>query len=107
MADETKPSTGPASELKFEIVEPEGGTRHIYVNFWHISWTGMDISLACYQVLQPNREVEGADVPNTLVENAIVTFSWPVAKTLHKFLTDLITRYEKANGEIKTSFPPI
>jgi Protein of unknown function (DUF3467) len=109
MSDNPNQTTPPKqlSPKDFRIVEPRDGTAHVYANFSYLSWTGIDISVHLYELVQPNREVTGQEVQNTLLERAIVTFGWSAAKVFHKMLGEIIARYEKENGEIKTVFPPI
>jgi hypothetical protein len=96
-----------AAQPKFEIARPEDGTPHIYANVSFLTWTGMDISVKLYELVQPNREIEGQDLPNALMERAVVTFPWVAAKNFQRLLNDVIARYEKVNGEIKTEFKAI
>jgi hypothetical protein len=109
MPDDTKqPTPQPATQFKFEIVEPKDGPARIYANVSHLTWTGMDITVQLYELIQPNREIESEKgAPNELQHAASVTFTWNAAKTFNKMLAEVLDRYEKANGPIKTEFQAI
>jgi Protein of unknown function (DUF3467) len=98
----------PVAAGAFKIVEPPEGASQVYANVSHLTWTGMDITVQLYQLDQPNRELpELVNAPTTLVHEANVTFTWAAAKTFHKMLGDVLQRYEKVYGPIKTEFQQI
>ena len=104
MPDETQKPAQPT----FEISEPEKGLVRVYANVSHLTWTGMDLTVQLYELVQPNRDLPGhANKPNELLHTASVTLTWPVAKTFHKLLGGVLERYEKAYGPINTEFRSI
>jgi len=81
-------------------IKPEKGTVQMYSNFTNASWTLTDISIAIGRIIpkfNPIDHAQGMEVE----EQAAVTMSWASAKGLRDMLTNLVTAYEKANGEIK------
>lgn len=107
MSDEIK-QPQPVQSPQFKVTEPDEGIAHIYANVSHLTWTGMDLTVQLYHLLQPNRDIPlEKDSPNNLMQTASVTFTWAAAKTFHKLLSEVLERYEKANGPIKIDFGPI
>ena len=98
MADEAKPTQVTLPNLK--VVKREGGACNIYANYVHLAWTGFDVAIRFYRYVQPITEIQ-PDVPHILEEQGSVTLAWAEAKALQKVLNEALTRYEKANGEIK------
>ena len=106
MPDEPK-QDGPKLP-NFELLVPPEGAPNIYANLSHLSWSGMDITVKLYQLVQRNRDIPGEiDKPNQVLQVAAVTFSWASAKAFHNVLTDVLQRYEKVYGPITTEFKPI
>jgi hypothetical protein len=92
----------------FKITEPRDGVARTYANVSHLVWSGMDLTTHLYQLVQPNRDIPAdADAPNELLHTASVTFTWPAAKTFHSLLGEVLERYEKVHGPIKTDFKAI
>ena len=88
-------------EPKFEVVEPNNGIYHTYTNHITADWTLFDIHLRFGELaMQPGFKTPGFSVTR-LEERACITMSWAEAKNLRELLTDLISRYEDVNGEIK------
>lgn len=99
-----QPSPPPA----FEISLPPQGVARFYANGATITWTGSDLTVQLYQVVQPNRELPSQkDAPNQLRHDAAVTITWATAKIFHAQLGDVLRRYEEKYGPIRTQFEPI
>ena len=68
----------------------------IYSNNLDLHWTLTDVTVR-FGEISHRRETNDAQVR----EKALITFPWWQAKVLKDMLTDLIDRYERANGEIR------
>jgi Protein of unknown function (DUF3467) len=106
MPDNTQQSEQP-KQFVFEIVEPREGVFRTYAQVSYVHWSGMDMTFNVYQMIQPNREIGPKDAPNKLLHTAAITLSWNSAKIFHGLLGQVLERYEKANGPIKTDFTQI
>jgi hypothetical protein len=94
--------------LTLQITEPQEGVARFYVNGATLTWTGSDLTALLYQVIQPNREIPSQkDAPNQLLHSASVTLTWSSAKIFHSQLGEVLQRYEKAYGPIRTEFVAI
>lgn len=92
----------------FEIAQPQEGVARIYTNGVTLTWTGSDMTALLYEIVQPNRDIPSQkDAPNQLLHTASVTLTWASAKIFHAQLGEVIARYEKAYGPIRTEFGPI
>jgi hypothetical protein len=92
----------------FEMTEPQKGVARFYANAVTLTWTGSDMTAHLYEIVQPNREIPSQkDAPNQLLHSASVTLTWASAKIFNKQLGEVIERYEKAHGAIRTEFGPI
>jgi hypothetical protein len=79
---------------------PEG-IFEVYANAMHVTWTQDDVRIRLGQVVDdPNTPNPGAGFRGINEERAAVTFPWRYAKSLRNQLTNIIERYEKANGPI-------
>lgn len=94
MADNDKPKP------KFPFVKPDDGIFQFYSNYIDAAWTLFDVSLRFAQIV-PLPTAEG-DAKFEAEENVRVTLAWPEAKILANMLADLVSRFERVNGEIKT-----
>jgi len=105
------PSESPDSNLPvptFEVTQPQEGVGRFYANVATLTWTGSDLTAHLYQVVQPNREIPSQkNEPNELLHSASVTLTWSSAKIFHAQLTEVLERYEKAHGTIRTEFGAI
>ena len=92
-----------AGTTPVRFVQPEDGVFEIYANIVDVLWTRFDVRVRLAQVVP---DPPDAPAGNSWVaeERAAVTFTWPAAKMMRDILTDLVARYEAANGEIK---PPV
>ncbi len=97
MAEEQK--TGAQQPIPW--VPSEEGIYEIYCNFTNVNWTLYDVRFRLAQLI-PAKHGSGM----VAEERAAVTFAWPHAKILRDLLTDLVARYEQANGEIKPLILP-
>lgn len=83
----------------FQWVDSQYKSKEIYANLIHLTWTLFDVRINAGQ-LKPIK----AGFPNSgfvVEEQGAMTMSWPQAKYLRDLLVNLITSYEKVNGEIK------
>lgn len=105
------PSESPDPNLPvpaFEITQPQEGVARFYVNVATLTWSGSDLTAHLYQVVQPNREIPSQkDAPNQLLHSASVTLTWSSAKIFHAQLGEVLERYEKVYGPIRTEFGAI
>jgi hypothetical protein len=84
---------------KFPFVKPEEGIFQFYSNYIDAAWTLFDVSIRFAQIVPLPRDGGG---PNfEAEENVRVTLAWPEVKFLASMLTDLVSRFERVNGEIK------
>jgi hypothetical protein len=105
------PSENPDSNLpvpNFEITQPPDGVARFYANAVTLTWSGSDLTAHLYQVVQPNREIPSLkNDPNQLLNNASVTLTWSSAKIFYAQLGEVLERYEKVHGTIRTEFGAI
>lgn len=95
MADEEIKTEG----RKFPFVKPDDGIFQVYSNYIDLAWTFFDVTLRFAQVVPlPTAQGEGKFEAE---ENARVTIAWPEAKVLAGMLTDVVSRFERVNGEIQ------
>jgi|SRR5208282_918099 len=88
----------PELPVKFQWVEPKEGTPEIYSNYVHASWTLFDVRILLGQLVPLSVDPTSGFV---VEERVAVTVAWPEAKVLRDALVDLVSRYEKVNGEIQ------
>jgi hypothetical protein len=82
---------------KFIWVKPKESTPEMYGNYLHVSWTLFDIRIQVGKLVPT-----GSELTEFVVEQqGALTVAWPEAKVLRDMLNDVVTRYEKVNGEIK------
>lgn len=94
----------PETPVKFEWVKRKEGTPEIYSNYVNASWTLFDVRITLGQLVPLD---VGSNTGFVVEERAAVTVAWPEAKVLRDALVDLVSRYEKVNGEIKPlKLPP-
>jgi hypothetical protein len=101
MADKEQPVPQP----KYVITKAPSGVLETYANYVDLNWTTFEVRLRFCQLMQPSLLAPSAETP--IEERAGITVSWGQLKILRNMLTDAINRYEKVNGEIRTSSPPI
>ena len=75
----------------------------IYANTTDLQWTLTDVTVRFGEVVQ--RVVANASEAK-IREKAVVTIPWWQAKLLRDMLSDLISRYENLNGELKRANLP-
>jgi Protein of unknown function (DUF3467) len=82
---------------KFEWVKPKE-VPEVYGNFFNVSWTLFDVRFLIGQLVP-----KGQDQTSQFVveQRAAVTIAWAEAKVLRDILSELVAKYEQANGEIK------
>lgn len=85
---------------KIVTKEREGGTFSAYSNYLEISWTSHDIAIL-FSEARRQSEVQNADPPIILERKASISMPWSEAKLLRNALTQVIGRFEAANGEIR------
>ncbi len=102
MADDQEPKL----EInKFPFVKPDEGIFQIYSNYIDVAWTLFDVTIRFAQIVP--LPMEGDKARFEAEENARVTLAWPEAKILATIMADLVSRYERVNGEIKpVKLPP-
>ena len=94
------------SDLVSNIVESKNGVQRFYSNNVDALWTPHDVSVK-FSVLTAIKEAADASPrTHTYEELAIVTVAWTEAKALALMLSDIVSRYEKLNGEIKIGTIP-
>jgi hypothetical protein len=84
---------------KFDWAKPKEVTPEIYGNYIHTSWTLFDVRFQIGQLVPSGANPSAGFVSE---QRGAVTIAWPQAKALRDVLVDLVARYEKVNGEIKT-----
>jgi uncharacterized protein DUF3467 len=89
---------------KFVWVKPEEATPEIYTNYVHVSWTLFDVRFQLGQLIPTGTDLTAEFV---VEQRGAVTVAWAEAKVLRDMLADMVDRYEKVNGEIKSlKLPP-
>ncbi len=83
---------------KFPFVKPDEGIFQIYSNYIDAAWTLFAVTIRFAQIVP--LPMEGDAARFEAEENARVTLAWPEAKILGNMITDLVSRYERVNGEI-------
>jgi hypothetical protein len=96
MADDKK--SAPETK-KFPFVKPDEGIFQVYSNYIDAAWTLFDVTIRFAQIVP--LPVSGSEPNFEAEENARVTLAWPEVKILANMMTDLVKRFEEANGEIK------
>jgi hypothetical protein len=108
MSSETPDASKPLTFPPFEITEPKEGVARFYANGVTLTWSGSDLTAHLYQIVQPNREVPSQkELPNQLLHMASVTLTWSNAKIFLAQLGEVVERYEKVYGPIRTEFEAI
>jgi uncharacterized protein DUF3467 len=91
------PEEAPSQPPKFEWLEAKENTPEIYGNFFHTSWTLVDVRIQVGQLV-----TQGADLSRFVAEpRGAVTMAWGQAKVLRDTLNSVLAKYEEVNGEIK------
>ena len=94
------------SDLVSKTVESKNGVQRFYSNNVDALWTPHDVSVK-FSVLTTIKEAtDTSPRTHTYEELAIVTVAWTEAKALARMLNDIVSRYEKLNGEIKIGTIP-
>jgi hypothetical protein len=89
---------------KFIWVKPKETTPEIYTNYIHVSWTLFDVRVQLGHLIPTGEELTSGFAVEQL---GAVTFAWAEAKALRDVLTNVVAKYEQANGEIKPlKLPP-
>src|SRR5580700_10291643 len=96
MTEDKQPTT---ENRKFPFVKPDEGIFQVYSNYIDAAWTLFDVTIRFAQIVP--LPVSGSEPNFEAEENARVTLAWPEVKILANMMTDLVKRFEEANGEIK------
>jgi hypothetical protein len=91
------PQTEP-SALEVITQEPPGGTQYFHTDYVLLHWSLFDVKVRFGELVKHDI----ATKTSTVCDRAVVTMSWGEAKFLTSLLQQAISRYEQANGEIKT-----
>lgn len=83
----------------YPLVKPDEGVFQVYSNYVDVAWTLFDVTVRFAQIVPLPRDGSGPRFEAE--ENARITLAWPEAKILANILADLVSRFEKVNGEIK------
>lgn len=102
MTDENKPDEKqPAeAETRMKWVRSPQGVFETYANQGHITWSLDDVTLHFAQIGGIESFTPGDKLTSAYMEKAKITISWRNAKIIHHQLAQIISNYEKANGEI-------
>lgn len=99
MTDENKPEQA-RPNVKW-VRSPEG-VFETYANQTHLSWSLDDVRLRFAQIGESDESLTpGATFVAVNVEKAAITLSWRNAKILHAQLAQVISNYERVNGDIE------
>lgn len=93
-----QPKRAPSSALperQVEFVEPKDGVFRTYANYHGLGWTVYDVRLLFGELIDvlPEKFI--------IEEVAHVTLSWQQAKLLSNGLSEIIRKYEAANGPLE------
>jgi hypothetical protein len=94
------------SDLVSNIVESKNGVQRFYSNNVDALWTPHDVSVKFSVLTSIKEATDTSPRTHTYEELAIVTVAWTEAKALALMLSDIVSRYEKLNGEIKIGTIP-
>jgi hypothetical protein len=89
-----------------KTIESKNGIQRFYSNNVDALWTPNDVSLKFSVLTAFEAATDTASRINVYEELAVVTVTWMQAKALALMLNDIISGYEKLNGEIKTGTIP-
>lgn len=94
------------SDLVSKTIDSKNGVQRFYSNNVDALWTPHDVSVK-FSVLTTIKEAtDTSPRTHTYEELAIVTVAWTEAKLLYRMLSDIVSQYEKLNGEIKIGTIP-
>lgn len=79
----------------FTFIPAKDGVAEIYSNYLDASWTLHDVRMRFAQIVTNGEDQFYAE------ERVAVTLPWQQAKVLRDVLSNLISRYEELNGEMK------
>lgn len=97
MNEETAPDVIPPAPKPCKTIPAEDGVFEGYGNQINVTWTLFDVALRFGQIIP----APGEDPPWANMEVAAITIPWGQAKALRDTLAEIVSRYEKVNGEIK------
>jgi Protein of unknown function (DUF3467) len=89
-----------STEPKIDWVESKHGVFPFYANNVNLLWTPHDVRVKFGELVKVTEATEDAPRVFTIEERVNVMMSWTEAKALQMMLADLVTRFEKLNGEI-------
>jgi uncharacterized protein DUF3467 len=91
-------------QVAFKWIEGKEPAPEIYANYVHVSWSLFDVRFQLGQLVPTGEDLRDGF---RIEKRGAVTVAWPEVKNLRDSLTDLVDRFERANGEIKTlKLPP-
>jgi hypothetical protein len=85
--------------IKFDWIKPKEATPEIYCNYFHPSWTLFDVRIQLGQLVPRDSDPASGFV---VEQRGAVTVGWGELKLIRNGLSDLVAKYERVNGEIKT-----
>jgi hypothetical protein len=87
-----------APPRKLITEEPPSGTQYFHTDYATIHWSVFDLKIRFGELVK----FDAATNTSTVWEKAVASMAWGHAKVLAGQLADAVSRYEKANGPIKS-----
>ena len=102
MSEESKSPTESAStgQSQAQWVRPEKGVFDTYVDWYHVNWLPLNVRIRFAHIIADPRTSPDQGSSWVLEERVAVTMPWIAVKTLSKLLADIVSAYEKENGEL-------
>jgi hypothetical protein len=82
----------------FKWIDGAAPAPEIYSNYVHVSWSLFDVRFQLGQLVPTGDDLKDGF---RIEKRGAVTVAWAEVKFLRDTLSDLLVRYESANGEIK------
>jgi len=93
-------------EIKFDMVESRHGVYNVYSNNINALYTAHDVRIRFAELIKITEATESSPRVFTVEERVAVTLAWTEAKVLLNILSDIVGKFERLNGEIKTPAVP-
>ncbi|MEO8657229.1 MAG: DUF3467 domain-containing protein [Bryobacteraceae bacterium] len=104
MSNENSETPNAPIEPRFEYIEAREGVHNVYSNHLQALWTTDGVRIRYGELIKISGEP--SERLFTIEDRAAITLAWTQAKYLHAVLSDIISRYEALNGEIKPPTVP-
>ncbi len=88
-------------ESKIDVRDSSHGLASVYSNRFDVMWTPHDVKMKFSELIKIVETTTDSPRTNVYEERVHVVVSWIQAKALAVALTELVSRYEAVNGEIK------